>query len=342
MRAAVLKEFDTPLVIEDVPIPVPGPGQVLVRVAACGVCHSDVHMARGHWEGFKSLMPLPIVLGHEVAGTVENLGAGVSRLREGDRVGIPWFHHTCGECEYCRSDLEVFCTRSAITGVTVDGGFAEYAVAWESHVVPIPDNVSLFDAAPLFCAGGTVYSALSKVQVDESKKVGIWGAGGLGLYGIQLAKLSGAHVTAIDRLEGKFPAAREAGADLTVSSDRAADWFGDPANKLDVALVSATSAAAYQAAFDSLRRNGTLLVVGLPSEPLSWTAGALVRSGTRIVPSRVCSRRELGELMALAANGSIRGNVHRYSLDQAEETIELVSRGEMNGRAVLDVARDIG
>ena len=334
MKAAVLKEFDTPLVLEDVPTPDPGPGQVLVRVAACGVCHSDVHMARGHWEGFKSLMPLPIVLGHEVAGTVESLGAGVTQLQEGDRVGIPWFHHTCGECEYCRSDLEVFCINSAITGVTVNGGFAEFALAWESHVVPIPDNVSLVDAAPLFCAGGTVYSALKKVRLDGSKKVGVWGTGGLGLYGIQLAKLSGAHVTAIDRVESKFPAAREAGADTTVSSDTAGEWFSDPTNKLDVVLVSATSVAAYQGAFDSLRRSGTLLVVGLPSEPLSWTAGALVRSGTRIVPSRVCSRRELGELMTLAANKSIRGNVRRYTLAQAEETIELVSRGEINGRAV--------
>ena len=338
MQAAVLREFDTPLVIEDISKPEPGAGQVLVRVAACGVCHSDVHMARGHWEGFKSLMPLPIVLGHEVAGTVESLGPRVTRLREGDRVGIPWFHHTCGECEYCKSDLEVFCTKSAITGVTVNGGFAEYALAWESHVVPIPDTVSLVDAAPLFCAGGTVYSALSKVKLDADTKVAVWGAGGLGLYGIQLAKLSGAHVTAVDRFENKFSVARDVGADTTVSAEAAGEWFLDPANKVDVVLVSATSVAAYQAAFNSLRSNGTLLVVGLPSEPLSWTAGALVRSGTRIVPSRVCSRRELGELMDLAANNSIRGNVYRYSLAEAEETIELVSRGKINGRAVLDLS----
>ena len=339
MKAAVLNDFGQPLTIEDMPVPEPGAGQVLVRVAACGVCHSDLHMARGEWVGFKSLMPLPLILGHEVAGTVERLGPNVKELKEGARVGIPWFHHTCGECTYCRTDREVFCDRSAITGVTVDGGFAEYVVAWESHVVPIPDSVPLAEAAPLFCAGGTVYSALSKVSLDETKRIAIWGAGGLGLYAIQLARLTGAQVTAVDLLDTKFPIAREMGATSCVTVAEAADWFTDPEHQVDVVLVSATSAEAYRAATGSVRKDATLLVVGIPSDPLHWTAGEIIRSGLRIVGSRVCSRRELRELMALACEGAIRSEVHPYRLDQAEETLDLIAKGQIEGRAVLDLTR---
>ena len=337
MKAAVLRDFDRPLTIEDVPMPEPGPGQVVVRVAACGVCHSDVHMARGEWVGFKSLMPLPLILGHEVAGTVERRGPDVIQLREGDRVGIPWFHHTCGECTYCKTDREVFCDKSAITGGTVDGGFAEYVLAWESHVVSIPESVPLAEAAPLFCAGGTVFSALSKVSLDDTKRVAIWGAGGLGLYAIQLARLTGAHVTAVDLLDTKFPLARKMGAESCVRVAESTEWFEDPEHQVDVVLVSATSAEAYRSATGSVRKDATLLVVGIPSDPLAWTAGEIVRSGLRIVGSRVCSRRELRELMALAADGAIRSEIHPYRLDQAEETLELVARGQIEGRAVLDL-----
>ena len=337
MKAAVLRDFDRPLTIEDVPMPEPAPGQVVVRVAACGVCHSDVHMARGEWVGFKALMPLPLILGHEVAGTVERRGPDVIQLREGDRVGIPWFHHTCGECTYCKTDREVFCDKSAITGGTVDGGFAEYVLAWESHVVSIPELVPLAEAAPLFCAGGTVFSALSKVSLDDTKRVAIWGAGGLGLYAIQLARLTGAHVTAVDLLDTKFPLAREMGAESCVRAAESTEWFEDPEHQVDVVLVSATSAEAYRSATGSVRKDATLLVVGIPSDPLEWTAGKIVQSGLRIVGSRVCSRRELRELMALAADGAIRSEIHPYRLDQAEETLELVARGQIEGRAVLDL-----
>ena len=171
MKAALLKEFGKPLVLAEVPTPEPGPGQVLIRVAACGACHSDVHVAQGEWEGFKARMPMPVILGHEVAGTVLRTGEGVHRLREGDAVGVPWFYYTCGECLYCRQDQEVFCDRSQVTGVTVHGGFAEFMVAWENHVVPIPSTLKLELAAPLFCAGGTVFSALAKVKLDNSVRL---------------------------------------------------------------------------------------------------------------------------------------------------------------------------
>src|SRR5262245_60785600 len=196
MRAALLERFAEPLVCREVPEPMPGPRQVKIRVEACGLCHSDLHVARGEWEGFKPRMAMPVILGHEVAGRVSELGPDAHRFRVGDAVGVPWFYWTCGECEYCRQDQEVFCDRSEITGVTVHGGFAEYLVAWESHAIGIPEGLPLDQAAPLFCAGGTVWSALSKVKLDRSQRLGIWGAGGLGQYGVQLGKLAGAYVAA--------------------------------------------------------------------------------------------------------------------------------------------------
>lgn len=335
MKAARLKQFGAPLSIEDVPMPVPAAGQVLIRIAACGVCHSDVHIAEGEWKGFKARMPMPVILGHEVAGTIMEIGPGVRTLEPGDSVGVPWFYFTCGECEYCRKDLEVFCDVPQITGVTVDGGFAEYIVAWESHAIPIPKTLLLSEAAPLFCAGGTVFSALAKVKLDESAHLGIWGAGGLGHYGIQLGKLSGARVTVVDLIAEKLDAAKKLGADVSVSAESARDWFKDARNKVDVALVSATSAAAYESAFHAVKRNGALLVVGIPSKPLSWMAGDLIRSGIRIIPSRVASRAELRALVELASAGAIHSEIQEFPLEKINEVMADLKAGQIFGRSVI-------
>jgi alcohol dehydrogenase, propanol-preferring len=337
MKAALLREFGKPLVIDTVPTPEPAAGQVLVRVSACGACHSDVHIANGEWEGFKSRMPMPVILGHEVAGTIVRTGAGVQML-EGQPVGIPWFYHTCGNCEYCRKDLEVFCDGSQVTGVTVHGGFAEYIVAWETHVIPIPKMLKLEDAAPLFCAGGTVFSALAKVKLNESVHLGVWGAGGLGHYGIQLGKLSNSRVTVVDIRTEKLDAAKTLGADVAISADRAGEWFKDPDNKVDVALVCATSEEAYRSAFHGLKRNGVLIVVGIPSKPLSWMAGDLIRSGVRVVPSRVASRLELRELVALAAAGAIHSEIRTFPLTEINAVMERLAAGRIFGRSVITFA----
>ena len=335
MKAALLEEFGRPLIIGEIPEPEPGPGQIVVRVEACGLCHSDLHLARGEWEAFKPRMPVPAILGHEVSGRVARLGPGASRFQEGDRVGVPWFHWTCGVCDYCRQDLEVFCDRSEITGVTVHGGFAECLVAWESHTIPIPANVPFDEAAPLFCAGGTVWSALLKLPLDNSVHLGIWGAGGLGQYAIQLAKIAGARVTAVDLVPARLERARQMGAHACVSVEDATEWFRAPENRVDAALVCATSTVAYEDAFKALRKNGVLLVVGLPSKPLSWTAADLIRSGTRIVPSRVASRREIADLMALAAEGKIRSEVQRFPLEEINTAIAALEQGKIPSRAVI-------
>jgi len=335
MKAALLEHWGEPLTLAQVPEPVPGPGQILVRVEVCGLCHSDLHLARGEWEGFKPRMPMPLVLGHEVAGRVARLGPGTQRLREGDAVGVAWFHYTCGGCDYCRRDLEVFCDHSEITGVTVPGGFAEYLVAWESHATPIPEGLPAAQAAPLFCAGGTVFSALSKIKLDGSMHLGIWGAGGLGQYGIQLGKFAGARVTAIDLFPSRLELARSLGADVAIGVQDSADWFSKPDNRGDAALVCASSSEAYHSAFQALQRNGVLLIVGIPSAPLVWTAGELIRSGVRIIPSRVASRRELSELLQLAQRGVVRSESVPFPLRKINDAMRALASGEIPGRAVI-------
>jgi alcohol dehydrogenase, propanol-preferring len=222
-----------------------------------------------------------------------------------------------------------------VTGATVHGGFAEYIAAWESHAIPIPKALTAEDAAPLFCAGGTVFSALSKVRLDDSTQLGVWGAGGLGHYGIQLGKHAGSRVTAVDLRPEKLDAAKKLGADVALSAAAAAGWFKDPGNKVDVALVCATSVEAYQAAFHGLKRNGVMLVVGIPSQPLSWMAGELIRSGIRLIPSRVASRAELRDLLTLAAAGAVKSEVRTHPLEEINSVMSRLADGEILGRAVI-------
>lgn len=336
MKAALLAEYAAPLVLAEISRPSPGPGQILLRVDACGVCHTDVHLARGEWERFKGVIQLPLVLGHEVAGRVAAVGPGVSRFSGGERVGVAWFHHTCENCEYCRRGLEVFCETPDITGVTVSGGFAEYMLAWESHAIPIPEGLPAAEAAPLFCAGATVYSALEKVQLGPGAHLAVWGTGGLGHLAVQLARRAGTRVTAVDVHPSKLEAARRLGAEAAVTAQEAAGWFEVPQHRPDVALVCADSVEAYQGALQSLRKCGVLLMVGLPSRPLSWTAADLIRSGIRVVPSRVSSRRELEEILALAAMGEVHAEVRRHSLEEINQVMDRLGRGEVSGRAVID------
>ena len=336
MKAAQLTAFGEPLAVGEMSDPEPGPGQIQIRVSACGVCHSDLHIAFGEWDRFKKLISFPRILGHEVAGRVSALGPDVKEFREGDAVGVPWFCYTCGECHYCQRDQEVFCEKSQVTGVTVDGGFGEYMVAWASHVVPIPDEVPLHQAAPLFCAGGTVYSALRKVELDESMRLAVWGVGGLGQLALELGKLKGAKVSAVDTVDSKLSVAEELGADDCVPAAEAEKWFADFERQADVAIVCANSVEAYRSALSTLRHNGTLLVVGLPGGVLGWAAADLVRTGIRVVPSRVVSRLEMRELLSLAAQGSVRSRIEKVSLDEINSVLQRLQEGDIAGRAVID------
>ena len=215
------------------------------------------------------------------------------------------------------------------------GGFAEYLVAWESHVTPIPEGLPPGETAPLFCAGGTVFSALSKIKLDSSTHLGIWGAGGLGQYGVQLGKYAGARVTAIDLFPSRLELARSLGADVVIGAEDSADWFARSDHRVDVALVCASSTEAYRSAFQALQKTGVLLIVGIPSAPLAWTAGDLIRSGVRIIPSRVASRQELSDLLRLAQRGVVRSESVSFPLSKINDAMRALATGEIRGRAVI-------
>src|SRR6266481_7509780 len=192
MKAAILHEFKTPLTIEDVEQPQPETHEVLIEVEACGVCHSDLHVADGDWPQLVPITRRPLILGHEIAGRVVEKGASVKHLEVGDHVGVPWVYWTCGECDFCREGNENLCTKQKITGVTVDGGYAEFVKVPASHAVRIPDGLSAIEAAPLFCAGVTVYRALRQARMVAGQRLAIFGIGGLGHFAVQLGRELGA------------------------------------------------------------------------------------------------------------------------------------------------------
>jgi len=193
LKAAVLHSFAEPLRIEEIPTPTPGPGEVLIKVAACGVCHSDLHLAMGEWDLLKPITKLPLTLGHEVAGAIASVGEGVTGFDVGDRVGVPWLHWTCGECEFCSAGRETLCSKQKVTGCMVDGGFAEFIKAKASHVARLPNELSFEEAAPLLCAGLTVHSAMKKSGAQAGQKVAIFVVGhvnGDNFRAIRLSKLN--------------------------------------------------------------------------------------------------------------------------------------------------------
>jgi propanol-preferring alcohol dehydrogenase len=257
MKAAVLHEFKKPLVFEEVPRPQLEPGDVLIKVEACGVCHSDLHVADGDWSQLAAIVKIPLILGHEIAGRVVEKGEDVRDLQIGDRVGIPWVHWTCGECEFCREGNENLCSRQKITGVTVDGGYAELVKAPASHAIKIPDVLSLSDAAPLFCAGVTVFRALKKARISPGQRLAVFGVGGLGHLAVQLGVGLGADVTAIDISDEKLALAKSLGASAALnaaSSNAVKELRGK--GGVHVALVASAARAAYDMVFFLCAPNG--------------------------------------------------------------------------------------
>lgn len=336
MRAAVLREFKKPLLFEEIERPTPGPGEILIEVEACGVCHSDLHVADGDWGQFASIVKKPLVLGHEIAGRVIEKGPQASELQIGDRVGVPWIHWTCGECEYCLGGNENLCPRQKITGVTVDGGYAEFVKAPASHAVKIPDGLSSVEAAPLFCAGVTVYRSLKRANIARGQTLAVVGVGGLGHLAVQIGREMGAEVTAIDISEEKLALAKTFGAAATLSAS-AADIGKQLRNigGFHAVLVTSAAKAAYDLAFNSLRPAGILLAVGLPAENICFPPIMMAAREVRIHATAVGTRQDLREVLAMAATGKIRCQVATYPLADANAVLNRLRCGEISGRAVL-------
>ena len=329
MKAAVLRALAEPLAVEELATPEPGAGEVLIKVAACGVCHSDLHLVRGEWDLLKPITKLPLVPGHEVTGTIAALGEGVEGFALGDRVGVPWLHFTCGQCEFCLAGRETLCGKQQVTGCTVDGGFAEFIKAKASHTAKLPDNLTFVEAAPLLCAGLTVHRALHDSEVVAGQRIAIFGIGGLGHLAIQLAKARGAEVIAVDVSDDKLALARECGADHTINAATS------PAHKevkklggAHVVMVTSGSKAAYETALRSLRKGGTLSVVGMSPEPISLSTVAMVSGEYRIVASAVGTRTELRE-------GKGRCRIETRPFEQADAVLNELQSGSLLGRVVL-------
>jgi propanol-preferring alcohol dehydrogenase len=340
MRAAVLREIGKPVTIEEVATPSPGAGEVLIRVEACGVCHSDLHLADGDWDLLRPITKVPLILGHEVAGTVAAVGEGVTQVKVGDRVGVPWIFWTCGECEFCREGRETLCVKQKITGCTVDGGFAEYLVAPATHAARLPSSLSAVEAAPLLCAGLTVYKAMKASGILAPQKMpqrmAVFGVGGLGHLAIQIARALDIQVCAIDVTDEKLEFAKSLGAEWTVNG--ATEQVHKRLRAIGgahVALVTSASPAVYETALRCLRRGGTMAVVGMANEPFRASAVSLISGETRIIASAVGTREDLRELFELVEKFPIRCRVETRPLEAISETFDQLKRGGVTGRIVL-------
>lgn len=337
MRAAVAHEYRKPLTIEQVPIPEPGPGQVVVKVARCGVCHSDVHAVDADLP-YKP--KLPLIPGHEVAGHVAKLGAGVTHLKEGDVVGVPWLNSTCGHCEYCLTGWENLCKGQLSTGFLVDGGYAEYVLASANFAVPLPAKLPLEIAAPILCAGLTVYKGIKESEARPGQWVAVCGVGGLGHLAVEYAKAMGLHVAAIDVSADKLDLAKRLGADLTVNASEeedAARIVRKATGGCHGVLVTAAAMPAYDMGMGMVRTGGTLVMIAIPNGELRVPIVPAVSRGLTIRGSSVGNRQDLREALDFAAAGLVKPEVAVKPLEAANETLDALRKGTITGRVVLNL-----
>ena len=335
MKAAVVTEFGRPLQIKQLDVPEPGPGQALVRIEASGVCHTDIHAARGDWP---VKPPLPFIPGHEGVGVIEALGPGEHYRSVGERVAIAWLGSACGHCRYCVSGRETLCQAQVNSGYSVNGAYAQYAVADSRFVVPVPDWVSTVEAAPLTCAGVTTYKAVKVAAVGPTDHVAVFGIGGLGHLAVQYARIAGGFVTAVDLNDGKLDLARELGADHTVNAAK-----HNPAEAIqahggaDVAIALAASPQSFHQAFASLRRGGRLVCVALPADgTLTIPIFDTVLGGISVIGSIVGTRQDLAEVFELHRAGRTRVLVESRKLEEVNETFADVLAGRVPARVVFE------
>lgn len=336
MKAAVVRAFGQPLVIEERPRPRPGRGQVLIKIAACGVCHTDLHAAHGDWP----IKPAPpFVPGHEGVGAVVELGEGVEHLKVGDRVGAPWLHTACGRCDHCLGGWETLCERQKNTGYSVDGGFADYVLADADYVGLIPDNLSSVEAAPILCAGVTVYKGLKVLDAKPGDWVAISGVGGLGHMAVQYARAMGFKVAAVDVAEDKLELARELGAEITVNAvqEDPAAVLREKIGGAHGALVTAVSRSAFSQALGLVRRGGVVSLNGLPPGDFPLSIFDTVLRGITVRGSIVGTRLDLKEALAFAADGRVKARIETQPLDAINDVFDRLERGAIEGRVVLDL-----
>lgn len=336
MKAAVVNDFTKPLAIAETPKPVPGPGEVLVKVETAGLCHTDIHAAHGDWPVKPTV---PLIPGHEGVGIVEQVGLGVTTPCVGDRVAMPWLGAACGTCEYCVDGWETLCEAQVNTGYSVDGSYAEYATANAAYVAQVPDTVDPLDASVLTCAGVTTYKAIKLSGARPGSLVAVFGIGGLGHLAVQYAKISGATVVAVDINDEKLELATELGADHVINA-----LTEDPVAAIKAlggahaAISVAVAPRAFEQAFGSLRRGGTLVFVALPADNLvSLPIFETVLNGITVLGSIVGTRKDLAEVYAIHAQGRTRVIRETRRLEEVNDCFEEVEKGNVKARIVFDL-----
>jgi propanol-preferring alcohol dehydrogenase len=340
MNAALVQEFGKPLALRECDIPSPGPGQILIKTEACGVCHTDLHAAHGDWPVKPTL---PFIPGHEAIGLVTAVGSGVTIVKEGDRVGVPWLYSACGHCEYCLSAWETVCPEAQFGGYTRNGGFAEYLLADPDYVAHIPAGLAPLDAAPLICAGVTTYKGIKETEAKPGEWIAISGCGGLGHLAIQYAKAMGLFVCAIDIDDAKLAHARQVGADAVINAKA-----GDPAAAVKKktgggahgVLITAPSLIAFKQGVGMTRKRGTCVLVGLPPGEFPAPLFDVVANCITIRGSFVGTRHDMAEALAFATEGKVKADIELQPLSAINQIFNRLEHGDVASRVVLDFTRD--
>jgi len=336
MHAAVVEAFGKPLVLREWDIPTPGPGQILVKTEACGVCHTDLHAARGDWP----LKPsTPFIPGHEGIGIVVALGAGVTSVKEGERVGVPWLYSACGHCEYCLTAWETVCAKAEFGGYTKNGGFAEYILADPDYVAHVPQDLAAKEAAPIICAGITTYKGIKVADVRPGQWIAISGVGGLGHLAVQYAKAMGLKVCGVDIDDGKLAHATRLGADAVVNAKN-----GDPIEAVRAAtdggahgvLITAPSLGAFKQGVGMTRKHGTCVLVGLPPGEFPVPLFDVVANCITVRGSFVGNRADMAECLAFAAQGKVKADIELQPLSAINDVFDRLQKGDVPSRVVLD------
>lgn len=340
MKVAIARKLKAPLAIESVPIPEPGPGEVLVKVVACGVCHSDLHAIEGDWTPPPKL---PLIPGHEVTGHVARLGAGVADLREGDRIGVPWMWSSCGTCEYCNNGMETICPRSESTGYSKPGGYAEYMIAPAAFCGRLPDHVDMVEIAPILCAGVTTYRGIKRTHARPGQWLAVVGIGGLGHIAVQYGRAMGMRVAAVDIASDKLELARSLGAEVLIDGRE-----GDAAKTLQKqiggahgALIVAVAPQAFEQAIRMLRPAGTAVFIGLPGgdrDAIRLSIASVVYGERSLTGSNIGTRMDLAEAIDFASRGLVRSKVETAPLEDINAVLDRMRKGAINGRVVLKMA----
>ncbi|MFT4707842.1 MAG: propanol-preferring alcohol dehydrogenase [Ascidiaceihabitans sp.] len=333
MKAALLTKYGNLLEITEVPRPVPNADEVLVKIEASGVCFTDVHIMKGE---HASPNPLPLIMGHEGVGRVVELGSDGGRLKVGDRVGIGYVFGACGHCRECLTGGENYCPDFDATGFSVSGCFAEYVVMRQEWANRIPKGISPIEAAPLMCAGAAAYASHKKTGVQAGDTLAIFGLGGLGQYAIQIAKLCGVRVIAVDISEEKLATAKALGADeIVVANENAGaaiQALGGAHGCVNFAPVGAT----WPLMLAACAPRATIVLTAVPADQLAFYTYEVVERGIKVIGSSASNRQEMNELLALAAGGNVKGVINTMPFEQINEALSSLIEGRTDGRTVLD------